>query len=58
MKKLWQWVRDSRRRGEQSKDEIAVEKRMLEHEQEEREKFDPRTPIPPMRNNTDWAGWA
>jgi hypothetical protein len=56
--KLWQRLRVSYRKSERRRDEIAVEKALLEHEQQEREDADPRTTIPPMRNNTDWSGGA
>jgi hypothetical protein len=55
---LWQRLRVSYRKSEGRRDEIAVERALLEHEQQERENADMRTPIPPMRNNTDWSGWA
>ncbi|MDX6477697.1 MAG: hypothetical protein QOG29_284, partial [Gaiellaceae bacterium] len=31
---------------------------LLEHEQQERQNADTLTPIPAMRNNTDWSGWT
>jgi hypothetical protein len=55
---LWQRLRASYWKSEKRRDEIAVEKALLEHEQQERESADTRTSIPAMRNNTDWSGWA
>jgi hypothetical protein len=49
-------LRSLRRRSEERRDEAQIEEFLLEHEQTEREGHDPRTPIPPMRNNTDWSG--
>jgi hypothetical protein len=56
--KLWRRLRAGYRKSEKRLDEIAVERALLEREQQERENADPQTPIPPMRNNTDWSGWA
>jgi hypothetical protein len=55
---LWQRLRAAYRKSEKRRDEIAAEKFLLEHEEQERENTDTRTPIPAMRNNTDWSGWA
>jgi hypothetical protein len=51
-------LRSLRRRGEERRDEAAVEAAVLEHEQAERERHDPTAAIPPMRNSTDWGGWV
>jgi hypothetical protein len=51
-------LRSLRRRSEERRDEAEIEEFVLEHEEAERERHDPRTPIPPMRNNTDWSGWS
>ena len=53
---LWQRLRASYGKSEKRRDEIAVEKALLEHEQQERQNAGTRTPIPAMRNNTDWSG--
>jgi hypothetical protein len=47
-----------RRQSEERRDEDAVEAFLLEHEEAERERHEPTTDIPPMRNNTDWSGWS
>ena len=54
---LWQRLRTSYTKSEKRRDEIAVEKALLEHEQQERENA-AQAPIPTMRNNTDWSGWS
>jgi hypothetical protein len=51
-------LRSFRRRGEERRDEEAVEAFRLEHEESERDSHDPTVGIPPMRNNTDWSGWS
>jgi hypothetical protein len=51
-------LRSFRRRGEERRDEEAVEAFRLEHEESERESHDPTVGVPPMRNNTDWSGWS
>jgi hypothetical protein len=48
----------SQEREATRRDEIAAEKLLLEHEQQERQNADTLTPIPAMRNNTDWSGWT
>jgi hypothetical protein len=54
----WRWIRRSYRKSEKRRDEIAAEKLLLEHEQQERQNADTLPPIPAMRNNTDWSGWT
>jgi hypothetical protein len=51
-------LRSRRRRGEERRDEAAVEAFVLEHEQAERESHEPTVGTPPLRNNTDWSGWS
>ena len=55
MTSLWRRLRDAYRRSEKRRDELAGEKVLLEHERQERENSDPRTPIPPMQNKSDWS---
>jgi hypothetical protein len=56
--RLRERLRSFRRRGEERREEEAVEAFRLEHEESERESHDPAVGIPPMRNNTDWSGWS
>ena len=62
MVRFWQRLRAahkrSKARSERWKDEIPAESFLLQHEYGEREKSEATTPIPPMRNNTDWSGWG
>ena len=51
-------LRSLRRRSDERRDQAKIDEFLLEHEQEERASHDPRTPIPSMRNNTDWSGWS
>jgi hypothetical protein len=51
-------LRSRWRRSEERLDKAAVEAALLEHELAERERLEQTAAIPPMRNNTDWSGWA
>jgi hypothetical protein len=55
---LWRRLRRAYGRSENRLDELAVERAMLEHEEEERRKAEPTVPIPSMRNNVDWGDWG
>jgi hypothetical protein len=55
---LWGRLRDAYRRSERRRGERAGEKVVLEREQQERERVEPETPIPPMRSTNDWSGWS
>jgi hypothetical protein len=52
---LWQRLR-SYRKSERRRDEVAVEKALLENEQQVRENADTRTPIPHMRKQHRLVG--
>jgi len=52
--KLRRWWRESTRRQNARKDEVATDKFLLEHEQADRERSEP-SPLPPGRTNTDWT---
>jgi hypothetical protein len=55
---VWQRLRRAARRSKERRDEIAIERALLEHEQEARQNATPEAGIPPLRNNTDWSQWA
>jgi hypothetical protein len=54
----WQRLRSVYRKAKKRRADTAAEWLVGDHEQEERRSRDPRTPIPPMRNNADWSGWG
>ena len=52
--KLWRRLKATARGAEELRNEVAVERTLLEQEQHERDKRE-ATPIPPGRTNTDWT---
>ena len=58
MTSLWKRVRAAYRRSEERRDELVEEKVLLEQERRQRERVEPETAIPQMRESTNWADWS